>query len=72
MPSHPTRNTLSLLLLASTLLPLAKADTCYTWYNRPYECNSSGLSTGARIGIGLGIAVLIIGIAMAFSYYRRK
>lgn len=70
--SHPTRNTLSLLLLASTLLPLAKADTCYTWYNRAYECNRSGLSTGARIGIGLGIAVLIIAIAMAFSYYRRK
>jgi len=53
-------------------LPLAQADTCYSTFRGYYECNGSGLSTGARWGIGVGLVLGIILLCMAVSYWRRK
>jgi hypothetical protein len=58
--------------LALLLVPGAKADTCYRRFYGYYECDGSGLSTGARWGIGVGIVVGVFVLCALISYWRRK
>ena len=71
--SRTNRTPLGLLgALSLMALPSAQAATCYSTFRGYYECNGSGLSTGARWGIGVGLVVGIILLCMAVSYWRRK